>query len=186
MSMIRVHVADLLHTPLPDLNPLGFDAGQMHCMQSLPRFCDHLKLIYGLKALELLAERSESENLEALVFAARILASAGAVVSLVPDAPLTVFIDTATLALNGLPPANEQPPVAQTDLTRRPDYFSQLLWAEWRWLHYGKKFGHSAEVVRCTAGLILALWEFAPAPRRGPRRGLRQSGRHGFPGGRAA
>ncbi|MCP4659275.1 MAG: hypothetical protein GY856_28020, partial [bacterium] len=26
----------------------------------------------------------------------------------------------------------------------------------------------------------------APAPRRGPRRGLRQSGRHGFPGGRAA
>ncbi len=71
MSMIRVYVADLLHTPLPDLSPPAFDGGQLHGLQKLPRFCAHLKLIYGLKALEPLAERPESENLEAIVFAAR-------------------------------------------------------------------------------------------------------------------
>ncbi len=169
MSMIRVYVADLLHTPLPDLSPPRFDAWKLTA--PLPRFCDHLKLIYGLQALEPLAKRPETENFEALLYAVHILGSFGLVVSRVPDPRLSVFISASTLALNGLPPENEQPPVYQTDLIRRPDYFSQLLLAEWRCLHYAKSIGYSDEIVRCVAGLILAVWEFADELQRSPGKG---------------
>ncbi len=167
MSMIRVYVADLLHTPLPDLSPPGFIAWKL--LSRLPRFCDDLKLVYGLQALEPLAERPERENFETLLLAVHTLGAVAVAVSRVPDPPLSVFIDAATLALNGLPPEDEQPPVDQTDLIGRPDYFSKLLTAEWDWLHGSKSY--SEEIVRCTARLILAVWEFADELQRSPGKG---------------
>ncbi len=172
MSMIRVYVAYLLHTPLPDLSPPGFINEQLHGLQSLPRFCAHLKLLYGLRALEPLAKRPASETLEAIVFAARILSTVGAAVSHVPDPPLTYFIDAATLALNELLPENERTPVANADLIRTPGYFSLLLAAEMRCLHAAKNNGHSDEIIRCAADLILAVWKLADEQRRTPGKGV--------------
>jgi len=172
MSMIRVYVADLLHTPLPDLSPPAFDGAQLHGLQRLPRFCAHLKLLYGLQALEPLAERPESETLEALLFAARILSKVGAVVAGDTDPPLTDFIDAATLALNGLLPEDEKTPFDQADLIRRPDYFSRLVTAESSCLEAAKSIGHSEEVIRGAADLILAVWKFADEHQRTPGQGV--------------
>ncbi|MCP4661766.1 MAG: hypothetical protein GY856_40710 [bacterium] len=160
MPLTREQLINLLHLPLPELSPPGFDAEQLSGLRTLPSFCEHLKLIFGLRALEPLAERPAWERVEALLLAARILSSVGGVVTRTQTPTLTDSLAAATLALNDLLPVSEEKPVVL-----------QLLCPEMILILHAQMDAQPEESVRCAAGLVRALWEFAVALRRSPGKG---------------
>ncbi|MCP4675909.1 MAG: hypothetical protein GY854_10470 [Deltaproteobacteria bacterium] len=157
MSLTREQLINLLHLPLPELSPPGFAVEQLSGLRTLPLFCEHLKLIYGLPALEPLADRPAREAVEALLLAARILSSVGGVATRTRDLTLTDSLAAARLVLNGRMPSSEANPVVL-----------ELLSAEKIWMHYAEMGGQPEESVRCGAGLVRALWEFADQLRQSP------------------
>ncbi|MCP4548371.1 MAG: hypothetical protein GY835_18070, partial [bacterium] len=48
MPLTREQLINLLHLPLPELSPPGLAPEQLSGLRTLPLFCEHLKLIYGL------------------------------------------------------------------------------------------------------------------------------------------
>ncbi|MCP4546568.1 MAG: hypothetical protein GY835_08905 [bacterium] len=167
MASAKRQVTNLLFAPLPELNPPGFDPSRLAGLRALPGSCNELKLIYGLRALEPLAERPATAHVEALLLAVRILSAVGVVVSRIPTLTLTDCRFAASLALNRLRPGNEETPTVQADLLRNPGVL-QLLSAEMIWIHDAEIVGQSEEIVRCAAGMVLELWEFADQLRRCP------------------
>jgi len=160
MPLTREQLINLLHLPLPELSPPGLAAEQLSGLRTLPLFCEHLKLIYGLPALEPLAARPAGETVEALLLAVRIISSVGAVATLNPELTLTDALTAATLVLNGRRPSSEANPVVW-----------KLLSVEKIWLYAAEMDGQPEESVRCAAGLVFALWSFADALRRSPDKG---------------
>ncbi|MCP4657670.1 MAG: hypothetical protein GY856_19870, partial [bacterium] len=78
MTIPQREVASLLFAPLPELNPPGFDLNQLNGLRSLPAVGSELKLIYGLRALQPLAEHGADAIAAALTLVTEILSAFGA------------------------------------------------------------------------------------------------------------
>jgi len=167
MTMPREQLVNLLHLPLPELTPPGFDAGELAGLRSLPCFCAQLKMIYGLRALAPLAERPASATVGALLLGSRLLSSVGRYVARNPTVTLTGLHTAAALTLIDLQPGNQEPPGEEAELFQSPGVVL-LEAAEMAQLRRARGAGQSAESVVAAAGLILELWDFAYALRRSP------------------
>ena len=169
MTMPREQLVNLLHRPLPELTPPGFNAGELAGLRSLPCFCAQLKMIYGLRALAPLAERPASATVDALLLGARLLSSVGGFVSRNPTGTVTLtgLRFAAALTLIDLQPGNEEPPGEDAELFQSPGVVL-LEAAEMAQLRRARGAGQSAESVVAAAGLLLELWDFADALRRSP------------------
>lgn len=68
MAILETQVTNLLFAPLPELNPPSFSFGtdQLDGLGALPAFCDHLKLIFGLRRNQSDALRFAPSGLSAL------------------------------------------------------------------------------------------------------------------------
>ncbi len=163
----RDRVRALLFAPLPELNPPGFSSEQLAGLRELPSFCEHLKLIFGLRALEPLAEGPPTATVATLTLAADLLSAVGSFAARNPNVTLGCFRDAATLTLIHLCPRKEEPPGEEAQLLPAPETLL-LEAAELALLRRARSAGTSEESLGCAAGMLVALWELADHLRQSP------------------
>lgn len=158
LSIPGQQLTNLLFARLPELNPPGFSSEQHAGIRSLPAFCNHLKLIYGLRALEPLADGPPAATVGALSLSAELLAIIGGFVATNPDVNLTVLRDAAAHTVIHLRPRREE---SGQDAEAPPRETLLLEAAELALLRRARSAGRGEEKVCCAARMILLLWEFA-------------------------
>jgi len=160
-------VGALLYASLPELNPPGFNPDQLAGLRALPSFCDQLKLIFALPALEPLAERPPVAALRTLTLTAELLAAVGRCVDRNPDVTLSSLRAAATLTQIHLRPRQDQPPGEEAELLLAREIVL-LEAAELALLRRARSAGTSEEILGCAAGMLVALWDLADQLRQTP------------------
>ncbi len=161
----RDQVRALLFAPLPELNPPGFRPDQLAGLRALPAFCGQLKLVFGLRALEPLANSPPAAILEALTLTAELLAAVGRYVARSSDeVPLRSLRDAAILTRIHLR-ARPDAPRTEEPLARETLFLEA---AELALLRRARSAGTSEVLLGCAAGMLVALWQLADQLRQSP------------------
>lgn len=162
----RDQVRALLFAPLPELDPSGFSPVQVAGLRALPTFCAQLKLIFGLRALEPLAERPPTATVDALSLTVELLAAVGSCIARNPDISMGSLLDAAILARGHLRPQPDEPGEAAQILLSPATLLLEA--AELFPLRRARSAGTSDEVLDGAADLLIALWQFADQLRQSP------------------
>ncbi len=158
--MTREELNKMLHLPLPELRPAGFDAEQRAGLRSLTLLCRHLKLIYGLRALQPLAEHGPAAIVAALTLVTEILSAFGTFLSSNPETSLRDLRAAAVSTLLDLRPGHEPVPDPDIEPFRSPQVVLMEA-AEMALLRRAMSAGTSEEIVRGAARMVHELWELA-------------------------
>ncbi len=167
MPLTREQLINLLHLPLPELRPTGFDADQRAGLRSLHLLCRHLKLIYGLRALQLLAEHGPAAIATALTLVTEILSAFGTFLSSNPETSFRDLRAAAVSTLLDLRPGHEPIPDADLEPFRSPRVVL-LEAAEMAQLRRAMSAGTSEEIVHGAGRMVHELWELADELQRSP------------------
>ncbi|MCP4548718.1 MAG: hypothetical protein GY835_19850, partial [bacterium] len=112
---------EILFAPIPELNtPPNLDPNQIHGLRALRAVGREIKLIYGLRALEPLAEHGPAAIATALTLVTEILSVLGAFLSRNPDTSLADLRAAAVSTLLDLRPGHEPVPDADVEPFRSP------------------------------------------------------------------
>ncbi len=163
----RGHFANLLFATIPALNTPDMVPNQLHGLRSWSAVGSELKLIYGLRALEPLAEHGPAAIATALTLVTEILSAFGAFLSRNPDTSLADLRAAAVSTLLDLRPGHEPVPDADVEPFRSPQVVF-LEAAEMAQLRRARSAGTSEEIVRGAARMVHELWEFADELGRSP------------------
>ncbi len=158
---------DFVFASLRDLNPPGLDPNQLHGMRSLRTVGRELKLIYGLRALQPLAEHGPVAIATALTLVTEILSALGTFLSRNPDTTLADLRAAAVSTLLDLRRGHEPVPDADVEPFRSPQVVF-LEAAEMAQLRRARSTGTSEEIVHGAARMVHELWEFADELGRSP------------------
>ncbi|MCP4545772.1 MAG: hypothetical protein GY835_04815 [bacterium] len=167
MPLTREQLINLLHLPLPELSPPVFAAEHLYGLRSLTLLCRHIKLIYGLRALQPLAEHGPAAIVAALTLVTEILSAFGAFLSSNPETSLRDLRAAAVSILLDLRPGHEPVPDADLEPFRSPQVVL-LEAAEMAQLRRARSAGTSEEIVRGAALMVNEIWELAAELGRSP------------------
>ncbi|MCP4550389.1 MAG: hypothetical protein GY835_28350, partial [bacterium] len=167
MAIKEEQGTSLLSTPLRDLDTPDPESNQLHGLWARLPVGSELKLIYGLRALEPLAEHGQAAIGAALTLGTEILSALGTFLSRNPDTTLADLRAAAVSTLLDLRPGHEPVPDADVEPFRSPQVVL-LEAAEMAQLRRARSAGTSEEIVHGAARMVHELWEFADELGRSP------------------